>query len=803
MDSSTIRGELVGHHSEPGNFTLRNRIRPSFGSPPTFNLNKVFPRISIRLKLAIAFAVVALGPLAVVSILGTRETLARLDTTARYTLAHDLEVAERETVRALAAATDHVVYLTESVLQPLFSIATTPPAARRELEQISASLIETEPTIHQVKVIDADGRYLLRMRGSARVDDPETADGGQYYAWVAAGLALGEHAYLPVEIADTAVSGEATLIRVIAILVPVHGSDGGLRGVVVGEAYASRLFASLDRASAGFHGVTGLVDDRGLMLFHSERLRDSVSPFDGSGPVLLVDDVPAIDASTVLTGGIGSLRTSDDRLVSYRPLRLAPADTPHLTLFRVVPMGALPAPARGFVRSVLLAAPVVVLVVLFMGMVAADQFTRPLFRIREAVWRLARQEQPTPLLIETNDELEDLATDFWEVARRIDDDRLQREALIEERTRLLERARSDLTDVLAQSADGIVILDATGAIRTWSGGASALLGWESGEVVGRDLDALLYGDAGTAGVERRARADELRRRGALVNVVATVQSRDGGMLDVSITQTLQRDATGAVTGASVILRDHRERARLEQHLRRSERLAAMSVMAAGLAHEINNPLAIIGNRIECMQQDARRQSDPGTVQQDLEVLHEHVERLGALTRGLLRFAREESPPNDPVALGTVAEGIVNLLRQTFAMRGLRLEPEIAADLPTVAVDAKAIETVMVNLLLNAANATPAGGLVALAVRAHTGVVELEVCDTGPGIPLERREQVFEPFYTTKGAGRGTGLGLAVCRSIVDRYGGTIRIDEASGGGCRVVVHLPDSRLEAEWTQRAS
>ncbi len=104
MDNSTIRGELVGHHSEPGDFTLRNRIRPSFGSPPTFNLNKVFPRISIRLKLAIAFAVVALGPLAVVSILGTRETLARLDSTARYTLAHDLEVAERETVRAQPAA---------------------------------------------------------------------------------------------------------------------------------------------------------------------------------------------------------------------------------------------------------------------------------------------------------------------------------------------------------------------------------------------------------------------------------------------------------------------------------------------------------------------------------------------------------------------------------------------------------------------------------------------------------------------------------------------------------------------------
>lgn len=770
-----------------------------------FNPNKLLPRVSIRFKLTVAFALVALGPLLAVSALGTRETLDRLEATARRTLAYDLEVAERETAAALSLATDHVVFLADSVLAPFLHTERVPAEVARERVRIASTLIATEPRLYRVKVITPDGRYVLQLGGGApaasgtTVDGAE-ADGGEYYAWMGAALRPSERAFLPVELAASDADGARTLLRAIAILTPVYDGET-LVGVVVGEARASRLFESLDRASAGFQGVTGLVDDRGLMLFHSERLRGTASPLVGSGPVRLEDDVPVEHAAAVTAGRVGSLRTADDRLVAYRPLGLGLTELRRLTLYRIVPLDALATPARGFLGTVLLSFPVVVLVVLLMAMVAADQFTRPIFRIREAAWRLARAETVSDLSVETNDEMEDLAIDFAEVARRVEEDRQQRQALIAERTALLERARSDLGDLLEHSADGIVITDADGRVRTWSGGAEALTGWRADEVLGRPVDALLFG--GVEEAERGARAEALRTRGALVNVVTRVRAKDGTPVEVSITQTLQRDAAGGVAGSSLILRDNRERAELEQHLRRSERLAAMSVMAAGLAHEINNPLAIVGNRIEVMQREAARNGASAALRGDLEVLRSHVSRLGDLTRSLLRFAREESRPADPVALGTVAEGIVTLLRQTFAMRGLRLEHEIAPDLPAVAVDAKAIETVLVNLLLNAADATPTGGMVSLRLQARGGVVECEVTDTGPGIPLAQRERVFEPFYTTKGAGRGTGLGLAVCRTIVDRHRGAIRIDDAPGGGCRIVVSLPVAQQEGEWTRRAS
>jgi signal transduction histidine kinase len=298
--------------------------------------------------------------------------------------------------------------------------------------------------------------------------------------------------------------------------------------------------------------------------------------------------------------------------------------------------------------------------------------------------------------------------------------------------------------------------------------------------------------------------DELERYGAIVNVLTEVPTKDGTTIAVSITQTLLHDSESRVLGSSLILRDHREQARLEQHLRRSERLAAMSVMTAGLAHEFNNPLAIIGNRIECMQRDARGKESPAALRQDLAVLQEHVERLGGLTTSFLRFARDDERAAESVGLDGIATGIVALLRQTFVMRGLRLELLVDGAIPPIVANAKAIETVLVNLLLNAADATPSGGAVTLSVRSvGTPTIELEVSDTGLGIKPEHRERLFEPFFTTKGAGRGTGLGLAVCRNIVDRHGGTIRVDDVPGGGTRFLVTLPLQPTGESWMRHAS
>jgi PAS domain S-box-containing protein len=767
------------------------------------NVNKLFPRLSIRIKLVIAFALVALAPLAAVSLIGARETIGQIENSARSTLDHDLELAEAQTARALTSAETHIAFFAEVVLGPLLAAGDRRLAAHESAVRQVRAMIATEPTLYQVKLADADGVYKLIAQGSGEIHPSRGAVEAEYYAWLASTLPKGGRALLPIELSGSGGDAGAPL-PAVAIVVPVRDVNGTLLGVVVGEAYASRLFSQVDRASPGFVGVTALVDDEGRFLYHSERKRDWATLLAVRDRVSLHSDFPPGVAAAVLSGVAGSLVTPHGDMVSYRPLALGASSRSELTLYRLVPRWALAAPVRPFVRSVLLAAALVALIVLALALLAAHEFTRPIFLIRDAAWQLARGDPPTHLNVSTNDEFEDLARDFSAVARTVAAHRTQRETLLAERTRLLERTHADLADILEHSADGIIGLDSKGIIRIWNRGAERLLGFTAGQAIGQRADTVVQPSGERAAKEQRLRAREVQRDGAAVNFLTEVRAADGSPVQVTITETMVRAPDDRPLGSSLIVRDNRLQSRLEDQMRRSERLAAISVMAAGLAHEINNPLAVIGNRIECMQRDLRDGRASGSLAGDLHVLQQHVTRLADLTSSLLRFARDDQDEAGVFTLDALGERVVLLLRRTFAARSLTLELKAERPLPGMTGHDKAIETVIVNLLLNAADATPPGGVVTLALRARAcdASAEIEVRDTGPGVPAALRSLVFEPFFTTKQEGHGTGLGLTVCRTIVDRHGGTITLDSPPSGGCRFIVTLPLHPVETTWTALA-
>lgn len=768
------------------------------------NVNKLFPRLSIRVKLAIAFALVALGPLAVVSFIGTRETVAQIEAVARNTLEHDLEMADIETALTLSSAEGHMNLVANVVLGPLLHTDAIASRDRLDAEGVVRTILATEPSLYQAKLIDADGRYRSLVRASGPSLDAEAMDGGEYYAWRASSLRPHTRLLFAIEVAGPGEPGVRQPIPAVAILFPLHAPDGEFRGVVIGEAYAASLFSKLDHASKGFGGITGLVDGDGHFLYHSLRKRNWATLLAAHDQLSVHSDFPENIASAIISGRAGTLITPDRRLVSFRPISLGGSSRARLSLYRVVPIAAVAAPVRSFVSLVLVAAGMVGLVVLGLALLAANEFTKPILRIRDAAWQLARGEPIRRLDVATNDEFEDLADDFARVAEQVTRHRAQREALIAERTSLLEHTHAELADILRHSADGIIGLDREGVVTIWNDGAERLLGYPASEAVGRDINAMLRPSGERARREQAVMRLELERDHAVVGYVTEILARDGTAIQISLTATLIVGADGRALGSSFIIRDNRLQSRLEDQMRRSERLAAISVMAAGLAHEINNPLAIIGNRIECMQRDALGNASGGSLTADLDVLQQHVTRLRELTTSLLRFARDDRGEAGPVALGALAESTVTLLRRTMAMRRLHLQLDVETGVPDFIGYEKAIETVLVNLLLNAADATPPDGTVTLSVRrgADGEAVEMEVRDTGVGLAPELRERVFDPFFTTKGPGHGTGLGLTVCRSIVDRHGGVITVHSPPDGGCRFVVTIPLQPMGVTWNEPA-
>ncbi|MCB9878599.1 MAG: HAMP domain-containing histidine kinase [Planctomycetes bacterium] len=235
--------------------------------------------------------------------------------------------------------------------------------------------------------------------------------------------------------------------------------------------------------------------------------------------------------------------------------------------------------------------------------------------------------------------------------------------------------------------------------------------------------------------------------------------------------------------------------RVEQRSRevlRSARLAQLGTLAAGIAHEINNPLASIvacsDGLLRELQRGDLQAADLGDY---LEILRKEALRARDITTSLLRFAHDPQR-DEPLRLDAEVREVAALFRHQLEDAGVALHlalPEGDALAPTMLGNAAEWRQVLFNLLRNALDASPRGGTMSITCERHGGDVRLTVADQGPGIPRELREQVFEPFFTTKGAGKGTGLGLAIVHRIVAGHGGEVRI-EGDEGGARVEIRVP-------------
>jgi signal transduction histidine kinase len=234
---------------------------------------------------------------------------------------------------------------------------------------------------------------------------------------------------------------------------------------------------------------------------------------------------------------------------------------------------------------------------------------------------------------------------------------------------------------------------------------------------------------------------------------------------------------------------NRSLAAARAELDRAERLATVGRLAAGIAHEVGNPLGAIGGYAELALDRAGRAGAPAELEDFLRRILEETRRIDAIVRDLLDFARPLPPVLAPVQLAGPVDAALRLARVQPRFRDVAVEASLPAGLPPVLADERRLAQVLLNLLLNAADAMAGGGRVTVRARAAGGAVEVDVEDTGPGIAAEHLPHVFEPFFTTKGPGRGTGLGLSVCHGIVTSFGGAITV-ASSPGGARFVLRLP-------------
>lgn len=339
-----------------------------------------------------------------------------------------------------------------------------------------------------------------------------------------------------------------------------------------------------------------------------------------------------------------------------------------------------------------------------------------------------------------------------------------------------------LDDMLESTDSAVILIDNDDIVRYWNRAAERMFQFAPEEVVGRRIGRIVPADLLASGEldEMRARLD----RGEPVTQVLTRRVRkDGVERWCHVSRTPLHDAHGRVVGSTALLRDVTDQRRTEAELARSRALAAVGEMSAKLAHEVKNPLAGIYAAVQVLARDFL----PGDPRRAIfDEIGAEVRRVDQTVIDLLRFSRPVPPRLRPTSLRALVRDILEPLRR--AHPSVELVLDVPEDL-VAPLDERMIGQALENLASNALQSVEGRGTrVAVVAGRDRDGISIEVRDDGPGIPPARRDEVFEPFYTTKT--RGTGLGLPIARKNAEAHGGSLELDDAPEGGARFTLRLP-------------
>ena len=431
--------------------------------------------------------------------------------------------------------------------------------------------------------------------------------------------------------------------------------------------------------------------------------------------------------------------------------------------------------------------------------VVARRIARPVRQLAVGVAAISRGELNQRIEPIAADEIGQLALAFNHMAAQLS----QQRAALEEAHGALSQRFEELADlksytdnILRSLTTGIVTIDLEGRVVTVNPAAELMTGFFAGEATGRYCSELFSHTAEIGDLLM----ETLTTRTGIAGVALTLRRRNGASLPIEFSTAPLRAGEGKELGVVGMLRDVSLVRQLESELRRSDRLAAVGALAAGLAHEIKNPLTSLLTFSRHLQ---RRFEDESFREKFQRVVPHELERINAIVERLLELSRPARLEFQPVRLPSLLDRAVELYANELEAKGIRVAREYARDLPRIDADPEALYRALVNLVGNALDAMRDGGRLTLRAGWATGdrlptrrarLVAIEVDDDGAGIPDADAERVFNPFFTTKDT--GTGLGLALTHKIVEDHGGTIHFRSTPGRGTTFRIILPVSGIRS-------
>jgi PAS domain S-box-containing protein len=358
-----------------------------------------------------------------------------------------------------------------------------------------------------------------------------------------------------------------------------------------------------------------------------------------------------------------------------------------------------------------------------------------------------------------------------------------------QRARELERLKEFNENIIESITVGVMVVNLHGRVVNWNGALENIYGLPREDAIGRRVIEVF--DPEMLKVLR----EMMTRSEWQPDVPKSIykfhaRARNGRELIINLSLAPLNAKTGAVEGTLIAIEDLTERVRLEEQVQQSDKLSSIGLLAAGVAHEVNTPLTGISSYAQMLMQQVP-ETDPRHLL--LQKIHRQTSRASAIVNNLLNFSRVSDARLVPVDLHRVLDDTIQLLEAQLRNTQIEVRRIYEENLPLASGNAPKLQQVFMNLILNARDAMTGGGLLEIATSAIENAVVVSFHDSGVGIPPENLPKIYDPFFTTKQIGQGTGLGLAVSYGIIQDHGGRIAVESRPGEGtCFTITLLPGS-----------
>lgn len=745
------------------------------------NFSHFGPLGGLSRRIYAAFLIAAVIPTALAGAIGVYLSLQALKDETLRNLGQEVTVRAQGIGRFFDQLSSELLYLAHSRgLVDVIAAAQTQDqwllsAATSRLERDYAALASLYPHIYQIRLLGIDGREWVRVDRKADGVHVVPRDrlqnkGDRYYFREAMALERGQIYVSPLDLNVEFGEVEKPERPVIRVATPVAGPDATRSGILIINLHADILLEQIQQMADARGGASYLLDNRGHYLSRSAGgatngfAMEPVASLGETFPAGVVENLTRGAASPTLGGGW---------IVAHAPITFAPDATAAnaSARWRI----ALAFPERGLFLAVinlylLYAVLFAALVVTAIGGYAVSRrLLRPLEDLSRETDAIAGGNFGSRVSVSGSDEIAALGDKFNAMAQRLQEsskaihahrDRLEEEVRL--RTRELEEERASLEAVIEHTADGILAIGADGRIRLLNPAAVRLLGGRS-DALDRRIEDFWpqWPDIAADARSRPLRCD--------VELPAQI-------LSLAITPT----SAGFIVVARDVSREREildERRELDHQMFQMEKLTTLGELAMGLAHEIGNPLA----GMKAVAQALQYEDDiPPGVAEALKRLESEVDRLSSFLRSFHGFAAPQAIAPAPCDLGQVLDDVLFWTRKDARSHGVQFALDGVASLPPLLADPNQLKQVLLNLLMNAVHAMPAGGTVTIAASRTDGNARIDVRDTGIGIEPAVLERIFAPFFTTRR--EGSGLGLAIVKKIVEQHHATIDATSEPGHG---------------------